>query len=57
VVSSSQISPASFAMGIMMLAKKTSAASGYMPDDSRSSTPPRIVLGAPLPSWITCSTG
>ena len=49
--------PTSFSTGTMMLAKNTSAASGYMPPASSSSTPPRMVLGGPAPSWITVSTG
>ena len=55
--SASPSSPTSFSIGTAMLAKNTSAASGYMCDASSSSTPPRMVLGAPAPSCITVSTG
>jgi len=41
--------------GTMMLAKNTRAASGYRPEASSSSTPPRMVLGWPAPSCITVS--
>ena len=50
-------SPTSFSIGTAMLAKNTSAASGYWPARTSSSTPPRIVLGWPAPSCITVSTG
>ena len=57
VVTSMTLSPTSFSTGTMMLAKNTSAASGHMPPANSSSAPPRMVLGAPDPSWITVSTG
>ena len=51
------VRPTSLSIGTAMLAKNTSAASGYMRDEISSRTPPRIVLGAPAPSCITVSTG
>ena len=47
----------SFSTGTTTLAQNTRAASGYMPLDSSSTTPPMMVLGAPEPSWITVRTG
>jgi hypothetical protein len=49
--------PTSFSIGTAMLAKNTSAASGYIREEISSSTPPMIVLGAPAPSCITVRTG
>ena len=57
VATSMATRPTSLSMGTTTLAKKTSAASGYMPLERSSSTPPRIVLGAPAPSWTTVRTG
>ena len=40
-----------------MLATSTTSASGYMWYSASSTTPPRIVLGAPRPNRTTVSTG
>jgi hypothetical protein len=57
VATSMTVRPTSLSIGKATLAKNTSAASGYMPDDTTSRTPPRIVLGVPSSSCITVSTG
>ena len=57
VVNSMVIKPINLSMGTTMLAKKTSAASGYMPLEKSSSTPPRIVLGAPAPAGPLSGAG
>ena len=49
--------PISLNSGTSTLAKKTSNASGYIFEETSSSTPPMMVLGAPEPSWMTVSTG
>ena len=57
VATSMVTKPTSLSMGTTTLAKNTSAASGYIALASSSSTPPRMVLGAPAPSCTTVSTG
>ena len=52
-----KVSPTSFTTGTVMLAKKTSKASGHMPEWMSAFTPLRMVSGSPLPNETSVMTG